>query len=234
METSQEIKDKNLERVGQNAQKMKDLENQMLGVENKIEKIKTQTKEIQVNEKTSKDSVYKIYQDTLKHYEEYNKPLQIRVNNRFVAIFDDISRRLNDAIERRTRLEDQHYSLSTLLKELGSISKDEEEREKKIDEEIDEKISEIEFLEKNYNDTSKDNIELGKILAEKNNAVAAGEAKLLELKAIIGKLTEVRVTLNKYFSSHFENFTKGEQALIGQVKDYRLKDSVKAQETMEE
>ena len=103
METSQEIKDKNLERAGQNAQKMKDLENQMLGVENKIEKIKTQTKEIQVNEKTSKDSVYKIYQDTLKHYEEYNKPLQIRVNNRFIAIFDDISRRLNDAIERRYR-----------------------------------------------------------------------------------------------------------------------------------
>ena len=121
-----------------------------------------------------------------------------------------------------------------MLNELEGVSKDEEEREKKIDEDIDEKISEIEFLEKNYNDTSKDNIELGKILSEKNNAVAAGEAKLLELKAIIGKLTEVRVTLNKYFSSHFENFTKGEQALIVQVKDYRLKDSVKAQETMEE
>ena len=234
MEPSQEIRDKNLERVAQNSQKMKELETQMLGVENKIEKIKTQTKEIKVNEKTSKDSVYKIYQDTLKHYEEYNKPLQIRVNNRFIAIFDELSRRLNDAIDRRTQLEDQHYSLSKLLKELESTSKDEEERDKKIDEEIDEKISEIEFLEKNYNDTSKDNIELGKILSEKNNAVAAGEAKLLELKAIIGKLTEGRVTLNKYFSSHFENFTKGEQALIGQVKDYRLKDSVKAQETMEE
>ena len=93
-------------------------------------KIKSQTKEIQVNDKTSKDSVYKIYQTTLKYYEKYYKPLQIRVNDRFGSIFDDISRRLNGALERRTQLEEQHYSLSKLLNELERVSK-EEEREKK-------------------------------------------------------------------------------------------------------
>ena len=53
-------------------------------------------------------------------------------------------------------------------------------KKKKEKRNINEKISEIELLKKNYNDTSKDNIELGKILSAKNNTVVAGEAKLLE------------------------------------------------------
>ena len=48
-----------------------------------------------------------------------------------------------------------------------------------------------------------------------------------ELRGVIGKLTEVRVILNKYFSSHFENFTAQEKEIIASVNNYRITDPEK-------
>jgi hypothetical protein len=38
------------------------------------------------------------------------------------------------------------------------------------------------------------------------------------MKNVISKLTEIRVILNKYFSSHFENFTPQEKKIIQEVE----------------
>ena len=45
-----------------------------------------------------------------------------------------------------------------------------------------------------------------------------------ELRGVIGKLTEVRVILNKYFSSHFGNFTAQEKEIIQSVHIYKITD----------
>ncbi len=53
------------------------------------------------------------------------------------------------------------------------------------------------------------------------------EKKINELRGVIGKLTEVRVILNKYFSSHFENFSAQEKEIIASVNNYRITDPEK-------
>ena len=55
-----------------------------------------------------------------------------------------------------------------------------------------------------------------------------------ELKEIMGKLTEVKVMLNKYFSSHFENFNQKEKEIIESVKKYRIIDDFKYMAAMEQ
>lgn len=93
--------------------------------------------------------------------------------------------------------------------------------------------SEIEFLSKNYDDISKENIKLTKELSQKNEVIGNLNNKLNQLKAVIGKLTEVRVILNKYFSSHFENFTQQERELIQEMQNYReLNNEPKYKEAM--
>lgn len=233
-QSAQVIKEKNLEKLSQNALKMKELEFQMSEIEKKIESIKLESNKTRINEKVTKAEIEKLYQQTLKLYEEYNKKLKVRVNEKFVETFDEIAQRIYDSNIRREQLEDKKYELVTLIRELERISKDEEERDKKMDEDIDYLKSEYEFLRKNYDDITKENIEINKQITEKNAIVGKHEEKLLELKAVIGKLTEVRVILNKYFSSHFENFTQGEKKIIDDVKAYRITDEVKYKEAMNE
>ena len=62
---------------------------------------------------------------------------------------------------------------------------------------------------------------------KKDNAISDQRKKINELRGVIGKLTEVRVILNKYFSSHFENFTAQEKEIIKSVNNYRITDPEK-------
>ena len=233
-QTEQVIKERNLEKLSQNAMKMKELEFQMGEIEKKIEAIKLVSNKSRIDEKITKSEIEKLYQQTLKLYEEFNKKLNLRVDQKFVECFDEIAQRINESNIRRERLEDKKYDLTTLLKELEKISKDEEERDKKMDEDIDYLKSEYEFLKKNYDDVTKENVEINKQITEKNETVGKLEDKLADLKAVIGKLTEVRVMLNKYFSSHFENFTQGEKKIINDVKSFRITDEDKYKAAMNE
>ena len=42
---------------------------------------------------------------------------------------------------------------------------------------------------------------------KKDNSIKNYKKEIEEMRNVIGKLTEVRVILNKYFSINFENFT---------------------------
>ena len=67
--------------------------------------------------------------------------------------------------------------------------------------------NEYEYLKESYDDLVRENSDLRKENENKNQKIQNLENEVDDLKNVIGKLTEVRVILNKYFSSHFENFT---------------------------
>ena len=124
-------------------------------------------------------------------------------------------------------MEDKKYDLTQTLKEFQKYNVDDEEREQKIDNDIATIKSEYEFMNKNYDDVSKENVELNKQIQQKNNTINEQKKKINELRGVIGKLTEVRVILNKYFSSHFENFSAQEKEIIASVNNYRITDPEK-------
>lgn len=224
---AEEIKRENIQRLNKNAEKLRDLEAQMTSIENQIEEIKLKTTKNKIDEKISKEEITKLYQETQKIYEEYNKTLKDRVNDKFIEVFDELAGRIYDSQLKREELEDKKYDLTETLKEFQKYNVDDEEREKKIDNDIATIKSEYEFLNKNYDDVSKENVELNKQIQQKNNAINEQKKKINELRGVIGKLTEVRVILNKYFSSHFENFSAQEKEIIASVNNYRITDPEK-------
>ena len=48
------------------------------------------------------------------------------------------------------------------------------------------------------------------------------ESEVEDLKQVIAKLTDSRIILNKYFSTHFENFSEEEKNLIKQKITIKL------------
>ncbi len=62
-------------------------------------------------------------------------------------------------------------------------------------------------MKEGYEEVVKENSELRNSLISKDDKIKKLEDELSDMKNVIGKLTEIRVILNKYFSSHFENFT---------------------------
>ena len=224
---AEDIKRENIQRINKNAEKLRELEAQMTMIEKQIEEIKLKTTKNKIDEKLSKEEINKLYQETEKIYEEYNKSLKDRVNDKFIDIFDELAERIYDSQLKREELEDKKYDLTETYNEFKKYNGDDEEREKKIDNDIATIKSEYEFLNKNYDAVTKDNVELNKQIQQKNNVINDQKKKINELRGVIGKLTEVRVILNKYFSSHFENFTAQEKEIIASVNNYRITDPEK-------
>ena len=224
---AEDIKRENIQRLNKNAEKLRELESQMTNIEKSIEEIKLKQIKNKIDEKVSKEEITKLYQETQKIYEEYNRQLKLRVNDKFIEVFDEIAGRIYDSEIKREQLEDKKYELTQVLKEFEKYNADDEEREKKMDNDIATIKSEYEFLTKNYDDVSKENVELNKKIQQQNNVINDQKKKINELRGVIGKLTEVRVILNKYFSSHFENFTAQEKEIIASVNNYKITDPEK-------
>ena len=224
---AEDIKRENIQRLNKNAEKLRELESQMTNIEKAIEEIKLKQIKNKIDEKVSKEEINKLYQETQKIYEEYNRQLKLRVNDKFIEIFDEIAGRIYDSELKREALEDKKYELTQVLKEFQKYNADDEEREKKMDNDIATIKSEYEFLTKNYDDVSKENVELNKKIQQQNNVINDQKKKINELRGVIGKLTEVRVILNKYFSSHFENFTAQEKEIIASINNYKITDPEK-------
>ena len=105
-QSQEEIKQQNIERINKNAEKIRELENQMSLIESQIEEIKTKATKNKIDEKVSKEEIDALYQQTLKIYEEYNKPLKERVNEKFVEIFDEMAQKIEESEQKRKELED--------------------------------------------------------------------------------------------------------------------------------
>ena len=102
---------KNLdEKLSQNALKMKELEFQMSEIEKKIESIKLESNKTRINEKVTKAEIEKLYQQTLKLYEEYKEVIEANGDERIEELADMLeviralacleNKNLNDIIEK--------------------------------------------------------------------------------------------------------------------------------------
>ena len=64
-------------------------------IESQIEEIKIKATKNKIDEKVSKEEIDSLYQQILNIYEDYNKPLKKRVNEKFVEIFDEMAKSKN-------------------------------------------------------------------------------------------------------------------------------------------
>ena len=215
-------------------EKMRELENKMSIIEKKIEEIKMQNIKNKIDEKVSKEEIDNLYQETLLIYEEFGKKLKKRVNEKFVETFDEVALRIYESEIKRQQLEDKKYELEQTLSEFKKALEDDIKRLEDLDNKISYYKSENEFITKNYEDLSIKNSQLGRVLIQQQNLVEEQNNKMNELRGVIGKLTEVRVILNKYFTSHFDNFTAKEKEIINSVNNFRITNPEKYTKAMNE
>ncbi len=65
-------------------------------------------------------------------------------------------------------------------------------------------------------------LKVNKDIEEQNDFINEQFIKVKELKGIVGKLTEVRAILNKYFNIHFDQFTDQEKLIIKRINDCQI------------
>lgn len=75
-----------------------------------------------------------------------------------------------------------------------------------------------EILKEGYDDAAKENLSYKQIIQQRQIKEVDLQQEIEDMKQVIGKLTDARVILNKYFSSHYENFTEEEKKLIKMIE----------------
>ena len=220
-------KERNFEKLSKNAQKMRDLEEEMTKIEESIETIKSTLQKNRVDDQVSQKDIDDTYQQICEMTVEMEKDLKTRVNERFVKTFEEEGKKLYDSECALKSMKNRKYELESLLSEYKSMNALENEKNNQIDKAMEELKGEYKYINESYNEYSKENIILERELSKKNNLIAMLVNKSQELKEILGKLSEVKVMLNKYFSSHFENFSEKEKEIIENLKQLKSIQEIK-------
>lgn len=130
-----------------------------------------------------------------------------RVKSVFLNEFDKASREIVRLETEKGELIRAKNELNLLINELENQNEKELDENRNLNEKYQNLTNEYFFLKESYEEIMKENIEMRTEIEKKDIRINTLTTELDEIKNVIGKLTEVRVILNKYFSSFFENFT---------------------------
>jgi chromosome segregation ATPase len=117
----------------------------------------------------------------------------------------------------KKELEEKNIEQANLIKEMQDHINQLTQSNKNLENSNYDLKDELKFLKESYDDLLKENNEYRNSSETKDKTIKNLDTELKEMKNVIEKLTEIRVILNKYFSSHFENFTPQERKIIQQV-----------------
>ena len=176
--------------ISEDSEKMKELKNQMQ--ENKDE-IATKLKE-------SNDEIETKLREQFKNDIEYGENLY------------------TTNIQGAEQLEKEIEELHNKIFELENNSNTKLTIYRKKQKELDDLKHQYELLKESYDDAAKENMSLRKDLDTRNLNINGLESEIEDLKIVISKLIDSRKILNKFFATHYENFTEEEKKLIQEIE----------------
>lgn len=218
-------------KLSSNAQKLKDLEDQMLNLEKILESMESKLFSSGKEKERMKDEIEKLNKNNETLRVELDAKLSTKVKVAFTKEFDVATKKIVD-------LEEENEKLRKQIAELESTNSNLNVRIKLQDAAINDYKDELIRVNKNcegyreaYEETIRENDQYKSINEQSNKTINSLKIELDEIKMVIGRLTEVRVILNKYFSSYFENFTPNEKMIINDVKTQLNQSRVEPEET---
>ena len=176
--------------ISEDTEKMQELKNQMQ--ENKDE-IATKLKE-------SNDEIETKLREQFKNDIEYGENLY------------------TTNIQGAEQLEKEIEELHNKIFELENNSNTKLTIYRKKQKELDDLKHQYELLKESYDDAAKENMSLRKDLDTRNLNINGLESEIEDLKIVISKLIDSRKILNKFFATHYENFTEEEKKLIQEIE----------------
>ena len=176
--------------ISEDTEKMKELKNQMQ--ENKDE--------IAAKLKESNDEIETKLREQFKNDIEYGENLY------------------TTNIQGAEQLEKEIEELHNKIFELENNSNTKLTIYRKKQKELDDLKHQYELLKESYDDAAKENMSLRKDLDTRNLNINGLESEIEDLKIVISKLIDSRKILNKFFATHYENFTEEEKKLIQEIE----------------
>lgn len=204
-------------KLSANAQKLKDLEDQMSALEFSVREVSENMIKTRDDKKALRSEIKDAQEAAYGLSKEAKKNLTEKLKEAFSFEFDEASRRVVTLEEENSDLRKQLYEARALAAELDGTIQSNTEEIAYMKDRLTDKQNDLDQLKQAYDGLLLENDELRKSNSEKDSTIRSLRIELDEIKNVIGKLTEVRVILNKYFSSYFENFTPKEKALIDEV-----------------
>lgn len=128
------------------------------------------------------------------------------IKTKFTEEMDLASRKVLEHEKIRIAKEHQNYEFSNLIEELDRHNLESVVQNRNLEEKYGDLKNDYDYLKESYDELIKENEILKTDNFHKDEKIESLQHELADVKNVIGKLTEVRVILNKYFSSYFENF----------------------------
>ena len=219
-------------KITANAQKLKDLENQMKFLEDNLLSLESKVnKSKEYNLKTNEE-IYKLNEINTKLLNGINKNIKTKVEESFLDELKTLG------LDKIPLLEKDNEELKNDLEKIKIENielKKQIEVKNNINKECDLKYENLKneyiALKELYEDLLHEKEKKEFIIEEKDIIIKNQKEEIDDVKSIIGRLTEVRVVLNKYFSAYFENFTPNERNVINDFKNSLENKGVMPEET---
>lgn len=202
------------------------LENRISSLEMKISSCESKNSTNSTKNELIKDNIQKKVDEILIMNKHLNYNMMNRLKDLFITEIESSSNLISSLklenekqkheIERQNLLI-QEKEKENLIKNSNLSHQIETNKQIKID------FFQLSLL---IEERNKENFILKMENENKSKEIKTLNDELNEIKSVIGKLSEVRVILNKYFSSQFEQFSQNEKNLINEVKE-KLEENLK-------
>ena len=151
--------------------------------------------------------------------EKFNERVITKVKNAFSKELDSASVKIVNLEKENDDLKRQIQLLTEDKKELKEILNLKERAIENLNEIIIKSNNDYSTMKDSYDDILRENEKQRMVIEQRDKVINDQKIELEEIKMVIGRLTEVRIILNKYFSSYFENFTPNEKRIINDVQN---------------
>lgn len=201
-----------------NTLKLAEFEKKVIDIEDKTsatqELVKTELEQI----KQLKEDMLNIKTTSDQKLSSSNEKISTKIKEKFKKELQEGEKRIAENEEASTILQREIEELFRQISILDAEGFSKIIIYRRKQKELEDLKNQYQLLKENYDEAAKENEKFRKEIEEKTVKTTTLDTQIEDMKQVIAKLTDARVILNKYFSTHYENFTEEEKKLIAEIE----------------
>ncbi len=194
-----------------NTIRLADFETRIKSLEEKTGIVDSTISEDSEKMKELKNSMLENKNEILQKLTESNEEITTKIKEQFKNDLDYGEKLYSQNLEDIEQLKGEIEELEKKISEYETASYDKLIEYRKKEKELEDLKHLYEITKESYEDAAKENISLKKDLENEKINISGLEEEIEDLKIVITRLIESRKILNKFFSTHYENFTEKEK-----------------------
>jgi len=204
--------------LSKNTIRLADFEQKTNSLQEKTTKVENKINEYSENISNLQNQISQIKNETEQKLNESNDLIKTTIKNNFE----------NELTQGENQINDNLNNINILKQEIEELYKKINDNEEEANEKLIKYRKNADVLEtlkrqyqmvkENYDEAFKENQNLKIELDNRKLNLNTLDVEIEDMKKVIAKLVDARIILNKYFSTHYENFTEDEKRLIQEIE----------------